>query len=167
MSGEMGTRDAVQDLVYKQIAHSHNMSGSCSPFLLNQVKGFCHTNDVRGVVGAGSEAELLASTSNLRNYPGRLLLIQCANTFWPIKLVCPDRYQVSIQSLRIQREVGSCLNSIGVKWNSHFLADLADLRNWVDGTDFVIGKDNRYKRGISANHISDIFRRYHSKPVHR
>ena len=54
----------------------------------------------------------------------------------------------------------SCrLHCVGVEQNARFMADLADLRDGLDGADFVVGEHDGDKTGVLADRVLDLLRR--------
>ena len=73
---------------------------------------------------------------------------------------------VNIHRVDIDGHVARGLHRVGVEQNARFMAGLADLRDGLDGSDFVVGEHDGDKTGVLADRIFDLLRRNETGFMH-
>ena len=73
---------------------------------------------------------------------------------------------VNIHRVHVDGHVARGLHRVSVKQNARFMADLADLRDGLDGADFVVGEHDGDKTRVLADRVLDLLRRNETGFMH-
>ena len=69
-----------------------------------------------------------------------LSYIEKADAFWPVKLVAAGRKHIDFKLVHMDGNLARGLHGIRMEGDSRLPRDLPNLRNRLDGANFVVGK---------------------------
>ena len=117
-----------------------------------------HADDAGDIFGAGSLAALLRAAFNDIGEDNPAPGIQCAHALGSVELVTRHREHIDVHRVYIDSNMPCRLHRVGVEQDACRMADCADLRDGLDGADFVVGKHDRNQTRIFADGVFDLLR---------
>src|SRR5580700_404911 len=143
--------ETVHDAVSQAIAQAGQLNCFARHFFGRDGTGFAQANDAGDVKRAGAHAALVAAAvddgGNL--YPRILAAnIQGADAFGAIHLMGGDRHHVDVLLVHVDRNLSDRLRGVGVENYAALATELADFRNGLHYSDFVIRGHNADQDGF-------------------
>ena len=86
--------------------------------------------------------------------------VQHAHALGAVELMGRQGQHIDVHSLDVDGQMSRRLHSVGVEQNAGLLADLAYLRDGLDGADLVVGKHDAHQAGIRPDGGLHCLRRH-------
>ncbi len=104
--------------------------------------------DARHVLGAGAAAPFVLAAGHRGGHAGAALDPERSRSLWTVELVRRERQQVDAQRPDVDGNFPDGLHRIGMEHGAARVRDPGQLRDWLDGTDFVIGVHHGDQRRV-------------------
>ena len=92
---------------------------------------------------------------------------ESADTLGCVKLVAREREQVKLERPYVNGNLADGLHRVGVEVDVGFRGDTANVRERLDGAEFVVGMHNGNERGFGANGLAQIVKINEAVAVYR
>ena len=113
-------------------------------FQARQTECFAHADNLMRRQGAGTKAAFMTTAVHLRfqTHPWFAANEQRAHAFRAVGFVCAKAHQIHFKCLQVDHHFTGRLRRIDMKNNPAFSTNVADFRNRLNHTDFVIHVQN-------------------------
>ena len=123
--------------------------------LAGLVQRHSHAHDGRKIFRTGPLAPFLTAALNEVLQPqGAFADIEDARALGTVELMARQGQQIDVLGRYVNVQVARCLDGVGMEQDALFPADCADLRNGLNGADFVVGVHNGDQRRVGPDGVS-------------
>lgn len=128
-------------------------------FFLGNAASFAKASNQRRSECATAQATLLATTSNERvqSDPGSTTHVAGADALGAVNFMRRNGHQVNVHGVDIQRNLSDGLRGVSVEENLLLTAQLANLVNGLDNTNFIVDSHDTDKGSFGANGRLQVF----------
>ena len=138
-------------------------------FLHGELDGFSKTNDSRNIQGTGTKPSFMAASKHDRSDADPRFFtsdVQRSDSFGTIDLVGRHGEQVDVHCFHINRNLSHPLRCITVKKHPPFTGHLTNLRERIQGSDFIIASHQGNQDRVFADRGFQLFQINSSVFIH-
>lgn len=134
-----GIGDTREKTLLKLVAQSLDTCGVFGERETREFSGFTQADDAGDIFRAGTKTSLMMAAKEKLAKVSAALDVNGADTLWGVQLVARERKKIKVERFDVDGNLAGGLHGIGVKTNSAFTGDAADLLERLNCAEFVVG----------------------------